>query len=74
MSLIREQALVTVDVKGRGFAEAPAKIREALEPYRDARIISITRKTDWMGSFGTPTSLLIVIEHTPSEAESQRPE
>lgn len=66
MSLIREQALTTVTVKKRGLTRAPEKIRAALAPYRDARIVTITGKTDWLGSFTSPTSLLIVIEYTPT--------
>lgn len=72
MSLTREQALVTVVVKGRGLTAAPETIREALVPYRDARIVTITRKTDWFGTFSHYTSLLVVIDYEPTEADSQQ--
>lgn len=54
------------------MTEAPEKIREALAPYRDARIVSITRKTEWFGSFSHPTSLLVVIEHVPTDPGAGR--
>lgn len=70
MSLIHSQALITATVKGPGLVDAPDKIREALMPYPDARIITITQKTNWFGSFTNDTTLLVAIEYTPTDAES----
>ncbi|GAB3259562.1 hypothetical protein [Arthrobacter pigmenti] len=65
MALVPHQTLVTVIVKGTGLEGAPEKVREALVPYTDARIIAMTQKSNWMTSFSGETTLLIAIEYTP---------
>jgi hypothetical protein len=64
MPLTRTQAIVTATVKGTGLDEAPRKLTEALEPYADARIVSLIQKSNWMTSMRGETSLLAVIDYT----------
>lgn len=65
MSLTRTQTILTVTVKGTDLNEAPDKLTRALEPYPDARIVTMTQKSNWMTSLRGDTSLLVVIEYTP---------
>lgn len=71
MSLRNEQTLITVTVAPSRFAEAPEKIRVALEPYPNAGVLSITRSTNWFGSFNPKTTLLVAIEYSPSNPETR---
>lgn len=66
MSLTRTQAIVTVTVKGADLDQAPQKLSEALEPYPDARIVTVLQKTNWMTSLRGETSLLAVIDYNPA--------
>lgn len=70
MSLIPNQAIVTAVVKGTGLADAPAELREALEPYPHARIIAMTQKSNWITSLSGETTLLVAIEYEPAETAS----
>lgn len=70
MSLINGQALITVTVTPSRFAEAADKMRAALEPYPDARIISVTRSTNWFG-FVPKVTLLVAVEYSPHDTESR---
>lgn len=62
MPLTRTQAIVTVTVKGTDLDEAPERISEVLEPYPNARIVTMTQKSNWITSMRGETSLLAVIE------------
>lgn len=66
MSLTRTQAIVTATVKGTDLDDAPRKLSEALEPYPDARIVTMLQKSNWVTSMRGETSLLAVIEYTPA--------
>lgn len=68
MPLTRTQAIVTATVKGTDLDEAPQKLAEALEPYTDARIVSLTQKSNWITSLRGESSLLAVIEYSPTPA------
>jgi hypothetical protein len=63
MSLIPTQAIITATIKGTDLDKAPQTLSEALEPYPDARIVTVTQKTNWMTSMRGETSLLAVIEY-----------
>lgn len=65
MSLTRTQTILTVTVKGTDLNEAPDELTRALEPYPDARIVTMTQKSNWMTSLRGATSLLVVVEYTP---------
>jgi hypothetical protein len=66
MALIPTQTLVTVTVPGYNMELAADALRQALVPYADARIIALTRNTNWAGSFFGKTSLVAVVEYTPA--------
>jgi hypothetical protein len=66
MALIPTQALVTVVVPGYNLEPAAEALRQALVPYADARIVTLTRNTNWATSFFGKTSLLAVVEYTPA--------
>lgn len=65
MALIPTQALVTVTVPGYDLERAAAELDRALVPYADARIVALTRTTNWMTTLFGKTSLLAVVEYTP---------
>lgn len=69
MSLTRTQAIVTATVKGTDLEEAPQRLSEALEPYPDARIVTVLQKSNWVTSMRGETSLLAVIEYNPAAVE-----
>lgn len=52
-----------MEVKGTDFRKAPRKISEALEPYPDARIVTMTQKSNWAAS------VLLVIDYNPDAVE-----
>ena len=66
MALIPTQTLVTVSVSGYNLEPASAALRQALIPLPDARIVALTRQTNWMTAFWGRTSLLAVVEYTPA--------
>ena len=66
MALIPTQALVTVTVPGYSLELAAEALRRALVPYADARIVTLTRNTNWAASIFGKTSLLAVVEHAPA--------
>ena len=66
MALIPTQTLVTVSVPGYRLEPASHALRQALIPLVDARIVAITRQTNWMTAIFGRTSLLAVVEYTPA--------
>jgi hypothetical protein len=66
MALTHTQALVAVTVRGNDLGRASERLRQALLPYSDARIIALTQKTNWMTSLLGTTAILAAIEYTPT--------
>lgn len=58
-----------MEVKGTDLRKAPREISEALEPYPDARIVSMTQKSNWATSLRGNASVLLVIDYTPDAVE-----
>jgi len=66
MALIPTQTLVSVTVPGYELSRAADALHLALKAYPDARIVALTRSTNWITSFFGRTSLLAVVEYTPA--------
>ena len=66
MALIPKQAIVTVTVPGYNLKPAADALNRALDPYADARIVHLHRHTNWMTAFLGRTSLMAVVEYTPT--------
>lgn len=64
MSLTRSQAIITV--QGADLDDASLKLLSALEPYPDARIVSLIEKDVWKVAPPGDTALLVVVEYSPT--------
>lgn len=61
MSLNSSQAIVAVTVKRHKSDELPQKLTQALEPYPNARIVSLTQTADPFSDM----QVLAVVEYNP---------
>ena len=69
MSLTTEQAIVTVTVTGTDLKDAPGKLADVLEPYPNARIVTLVKQSHWLNPMRCRASLLAVIEYDSPAAE-----
>ena len=69
MALTQDQAILTVTTKGADVAKAVEALKALLDDYPEARIISLTHNIDQLaGLLGAKTTLLAVVEYTPSRS------